>query len=197
MLFGRESEWLLWRGPVGWKYVRETGPILSWREGSSSTARTRPTARTCSKSRARPHHPRRWSRYGPRKFRTTTTNRTDVAACVGTTLKSFGVTQKKSDAQWREEEDARFGFATTIRPATGSASGPISRPRPLMSGARATFGRPGCSRISNAGGRIQSSKPAGLPRVTRNRSVSRVKSEKGYPSSRSTDGWGCSSRKGI
>jgi len=54
-----ESEWLLWLGPLGWRYVRKTGPILSWREGSSFTARTRPTARTCSKSRAHPV----WTKY--------------------------------------------------------------------------------------------------------------------------------------
>jgi hypothetical protein len=76
-------------------------------------------------SPARPHPPRRWSMRGPRNLGTTTTARTDVAACAGTTPKSSGATPKKWDARWREAKDARCGFATTIRQATGSASGPI------------------------------------------------------------------------
>jgi hypothetical protein len=121
-------EWLLWRGPIAWPHVRKTRPTLCWRASNSSTARTRPTAKTCSRSQARPHRRPRWSTHGPPNLGTTTTARTDVAVCAGTTPKSSGATPKKSDAQWREAEDARFGFATTIHQATGSASVPISRP---------------------------------------------------------------------
>ena len=80
----------------------------------------------CSRSPARPHRPRRWSTRGPRNPGTTTTLRTDVAACAGTTRKSSGAARKKWDARWRGQEDERSGFATTIRQATGWASGRIS-----------------------------------------------------------------------
>src|SRR5260370_3510710 len=79
---------------------------------------------------ARPHHRRKWSTPGPPNPETTTTARTDAAACAATTPKSSGATPKKWDAQWREAEAARFGFATMIRQATGPASGPIELPPP-------------------------------------------------------------------
>jgi hypothetical protein len=71
---------------------------------------------------------------GPRSPATTTTAQTDVAACAGTTRKSSGPAPRKWDAQWPEAEDARFGFATTIRRAIGPASGPINSasPRPSV-----------------------------------------------------------------
>ena len=82
-----ESEWLLWLGPLGWRYVRKTGPILSWREGSSFTARTRPSAKTCSRSQGQPHHPGKWSWRGQPRPKTTITTRTNAMVYAGTTRK--------------------------------------------------------------------------------------------------------------
>jgi hypothetical protein len=59
------------------------------------------------------------------------TARTDVAGFAGTTRKWSGAALRKWDAPWREEmEDSRFGFATTIRRATGLVSGPTESSSP-------------------------------------------------------------------
>src|SRR5579862_4911624 len=109
--YGREWARLLWHGPTGSQHDRKTGPTLFWRAGNSSTAPTRPTERTCSRSGARPHRPLRWSTRGLRNLGTTTTARTDAAGSVGTTHKSSGATPKRWDAQWREAKDGRCGSA--------------------------------------------------------------------------------------
>ncbi len=124
---GRGRECLRWHGPIGWPRARKTGRTVSWRAGNSCTVQSRPTARTCTRLTVRRHRRRRLSTRGRRSLETTTTFRTDAAACAGTTRKSSGATRKKWDAQWREGEDARSGSATTIRRATGPAGGPTKR----------------------------------------------------------------------
>src|SRR6185369_12277936 len=100
--------------------------------GNSPIVRNRPTGRTCLRSPARRHHPRKWSTRGPRNPETTTTTRTGVAAFADTTRKLYGAKPKKWDARWLEAQDGRFGFVTTIRRATGSASGPTKSGPPLL-----------------------------------------------------------------
>jgi hypothetical protein len=113
----------------------QDGRTRSWRAGNSSTVQTRRTARTCSRLRAPPHRPRKLSARGRRNLETTTTLRTDAAACAGTTRKSSGATRKKWDAPGLADAGARCGSAITTRPAIGPAGGPIEAAK-LVAGLR-------------------------------------------------------------